>query len=272
MKGEKWWNGSVKFSPKKGRLGYIYLYEWLIITVFIVGTYTVRPMDTGHGKMEYPDQVSAGKIIDSEKWSWGFWGPQTHRRVATHGWVLQKPGRNETWCFMVDLNNPFLYRGDFWSNPFYRDHTWCSQGHVKPSFQPVGKLHHSLISADKLCLLRSFSLRLLARYLRYVNQESCFCTCLHTWNPSGAPCFDWKRPCFRVWPSKIEVIWVPGTGWIWIHFGVCFTGYVNKDKSVFSLVEIWIIFPPIFFSIHFREADPPHRQHQLFTLMYPLVN
>ena len=43
---------------------------------------------------------------------------------------------------------------------------------VKSSFQPVGKLPDS-DSADKLCLLRSFYLRLLASCLRHVNQESC---------------------------------------------------------------------------------------------------
>ena len=32
-----------------------------------------------------------------------------------------------------------------------------------------------------------------------------------TWNPNGAPCFDWKRPCFGGGLTfKIELIWVPG--------------------------------------------------------------
>ena len=32
---------------------------------------------------------------------------------------------------------------------------------------------------------------------------------IYTWNPND-PCFDWKRHCFEGWPSKLEVIWVPG--------------------------------------------------------------
>ncbi len=55
-----------------------------------------------------------------------------------------------------------------------------------------------------------------------------------TWNPNGAPCFDWSLGLvLGGWPSKIEVIWVPGTSIIWANYELIPKPEWSGDLGVF---------------------------------------
>ena len=83
----------------------------------------------------------------------------------------------------------------------------------------------------------------------------CYNILIHifTWNPNGAPCFDWSLGLvLGGWPSKIEVIWVPGISIIHI-IHTC-------TETQPSLVVYIFVFKLLFqvthqFSVHFDQQN-----------------
>ena len=61
-----------------------------------------------------------------------------------------------------------------------------------------------------------------------------------TWNPNGAPCFDWKKPCFQGSRLKIEEKQVPGISIsVYTDHIYIYTSYICVSWTSSMLFHSW---------------------------------
>ncbi len=112
--------------------------------------------------------------------------------------------------------------------------SWCSC--ARKTLQSFWRFGFTQVSQEHSASVKGLSIIQWVMYLYiYIKRNICICIYLE---PFDDTCFDWSLGLvLGGWPSKVEVIWVPGI-YIYIYYIYIYTSCVKTNKKPCPLNQL----------------------------------